>query len=416
MTGVLNVFLAGRLVGKLESDDLSRLVFSYTREWVADKTALPVSLYLPKRIEQYPDEIARPFFSNLLPEATVLGAVARKLGISSRNVFALLKALGGECAGAVTLLPPGVDIEGAGSYKPIDPAELELIIRQMPQKPFLAGDEGVRLSLAGAQHKLPVYIGVDRAVCLTSGTAPSSHILKPEIPGIPSSTRNEALCLDLARELGLPVPHSYLMRVGEAGEVLVIERYDRVKAEDRGLARLHQEDFCQALGFLPEMKYETEGGPDPAACFRLLEKYSASPARDRKTLLEWVVFNFLIHNADGHAKNLSILYSPEGIRLAPFYDLLCTGVYEGIAEKLAMRIGSENRPGWIAPRHWERLAKEIGIGVKLVNKTLSEMAEIIPAALGRVAHNHISAYGDDAIYAKIVAIVEGQARRSQASP
>lgn len=413
MTGELNVYLGNRLVGTLSSADNGNLSFVYSDEWLNDPDSFPLSLYLPKRRERYPDEIARPFFVNLLPEATVLAAVARKLGISSRNHFALLAAIGGECAGAVSLLPQGSDPSTAGSYREVTDEELDGIIGQMPQRPFLAGEEGVRLSLAGAQYKLPVFIRQDGTFCLALGNAPSSHIIKPEMAGIEYSVRNEALCMDLAARLGLPVPETLIRQT--AHEVLVVKRFDRTPTDDGSIARLHQEDFCQALGFMPDTKYETEGGPGLKACFGLLERFSASPAKDRQTLLNWVVFNALIHNADAHAKNISILYTAEGIRLAPFYDLLCTGLYEGISEKMAMRIGNENRPKWIVTRHWERFAQEVGIGAKLVFRTLSEMSEVILPVFSATAQEHCDRYGDSKVYQNLELVLERQVRHIKAT-
>lgn len=395
-------------VGELRLDERRLFVFQYDSEWLSAANAFPISLSLPLSAEPYSDDESRPFFANLLPEAGVRDAVARKLGISPRNEFALLEALGGECAGSVSLLP--IDSTAnppEGNYKPLTDESLDEILDTLPRRPLLAGEEGMRLSLAGAQDKLPVYIEGDQILLPTDG-APSSHILKPPIRGVDGSVYNESFCMTLASRLGLKVPKVWI-RSGKT-DVLVVERYDRKRSEGGRLVRIHQEDFCQALGIPPDIKYEAEGGPSLAACFSLLKKHGASPAADKKALLEWVIFNYLIGNADGHAKNVSLLYEGKRIRLAPFYDLLCTAVYEGLTDKFAMKIGGENRPEWIQKRHWERLAEAAEIKPKLVLGILKILAEMIVDAAEKVAGKVKEKHGDVAIVREVLHIVRDRSQ------
>ena len=142
----LAIYLNDRHVGVLSSDKQQRLVFQYALEWIASKDVPPLSLSLPLQEDAFLDELARPFFTNLLPEARVREAVAKKLGISSRNEFALLEALGGECAGAVTLIPKGAPIEKQSGYRLLSPEELRELVRDLPKKPFLAGEAGPNTS------------------------------------------------------------------------------------------------------------------------------------------------------------------------------------------------------------------------------------------------------------------------------
>ena len=403
----LLVYMGLEKVGRLECGDKGRFTFQYDLEWINRDNVPPLSLSLPLRKEVYDDESARPFFTNLLPESTLREAVARKLGISPRNEFALLEELGGECAGAVSLLPPDTDPAYDGDYREMSEEELHEIVRELPNRPFLAGEEGIRLSLAGAQEKLPVYVKGNK-IFIPRGSFPSSHILKPNIKGIDGSVRNEIFCMSLADELGLQVPSVTL--ITGLDELYVIDRYDRYQDDSGIVHRLHQEDFCQALGLVAETKYETEGGPSLADCFKVLEQYSSSSALDRKKLLEWAVFNTLIHNADAHAKNISLLLLSEEIRLAPFYDLLCTKVYEGVSDKLAMKIGGENRPQWIQPRHWERFSEAVGISSKMVIKTVSELAGQINSAAQEVADAQSRTWGDAPVVDKILQVIERQVR------
>jgi serine/threonine-protein kinase HipA len=173
--------------------------------------------------------------------------------------------------------------------------------------------------------------------------------------------------------------------------------------------RLHQEDFCQALGYLPEQKYESEGGPSLQRCFALLQENSVRPAADRMALLRWVIFNVLIGNADAHAKNLSMIFTDQGPRLAPFYDLICTQVYPDLTEKLAMKIGGENRPAGLQQRHWEKFGDSIAIKPTLVLKTLQDLsASIIPSAQ-TLANDFTNSYGMCPLIEKMLAGIRKRA-------
>ncbi len=403
----LDVYLWDQKVGRLWLDEKRRFVFQYDAEWLGRKGAVPLSLRLPLQTETYPDDLARPFFSNLLPEAEIKRVIAQRLQISESNDFAMLNSIGGECAGAVSVLPAGDRPTAQPDYRELNEEELHKIIIDLPRRPLLAGMEGIRLSLAGAQNKLPVYIE-DGRLSIAAGNAPSSHILKPLIRDLEDTVGNEAFCMKLAQNMRLPVP-TVTIRQG-LDRLFIIARYDRRRDEEGHLARLHQEDFCQALGYLPDQKYESEGGPSLQQCFALLQEHSIQPAADRMALLRWVIFNYLIGNADAHAKNLAILFTDRGPRLAPFYDLICTQVYPDLAEKHAMRIGGENRPAWIQRKHWERLSAAVEIKHGLVFKTLDEMAAAIIPAAQRLALEFAQGHGPSPVVEKILGVIEKGAK------
>lgn len=408
----LSVYLCNEYAGLLTCDRQQRFSFQYDRQWIAKTNVAPLSLSLPLREEAYADEKARPFFTNLLPESGVRDAVARKIGVSPRNEFALLEALGGECAGAVTLIPKGMALDKQSGYLELSPEKFYKIVQELPKKPFLAGEDGIRLSLAGAQDKLPVYIEGER-IFLPQGASPSSHIIKPNNDGIASSIRNEVFCMALADRIGLTVPNVNVMMTPD--ELYVVDRYDRFRDERGTVHRIHQEDFCQAMGLMPETKYEIEGGPSLFDCFALIDRFSTHPALDRKQLLDWVTFNYFIHNADAHGKNISLLLMPDEIRLAPFYDLMCTGAYEGINEKLAMKIGNENRPLWIQSRHWERLAEEVGIKAKFILQTVKKMAKQIENTAKDLASEQQAKWGPALIVAQIQEIIARQVKHTKSA-
>ena len=277
----LTVWLFGRFVGTLAQVD-GRLGFGYSPEWLAQTDAVSLSQSLPLQPAPFDDRATRPFFAGLLPEGDKRKQVAQALHVSRQNDFALLDGIGGECAGAVTLLesgqtPPAGAIENAVQW--LTNAELVAAIDDMPRRPMLAGAQDMRLSLAGAQDKLPVVVrfasgGVQ--IGLPRFGSPSTHILKPAIPGIEGSVFNEGFCMALARALQLDVANAAIHRVqdgSEQREFLLVQRYDRQQApadpaaRSSAWVRLHQEDFCQALSYPPETKYQNEGGPDLAQAF-----------------------------------------------------------------------------------------------------------------------------------------------------
>lgn len=410
MSDVLIVYLRNRRVGRLWLGEGRRFSFQYDKACLAEDHAIPLSLALPIRTEAYEDDTARPFFANLLPEAELRRMIARRLGLSEGNDFALLEAIGGECAGAVTLLPEAVELSEDGGYRPLSDEELDALIRDLPRRPMLAGENDIRLSLAGVQNKLPVFYDRETGrVCLPTGNAPSLHILKPPIERLAHTVENEAFCMQLAVHMGLPVPAATILH--REAPLYLVDRYDREPTSGGKIERLHQEDFCQALGVPPDMKYEKEGGPSLQACFRLLREASIQPVADAKALLGWVIFNFLIGNADAHGKNVSLLLGEQGPQLAPFYDLMSTAVYTELTDKLAMRIGGEDRPQWIIERRWEQFAKDIGIGYKLVRQTLLDMSERIVAEAKSQQMEFTAQHGECEIIDRIIGVIEQRARK-----
>ena len=294
------------------------------------------------------------------PRATSAASWRKRWSVSRQNDFALLDGIGGECAGAVTLLEPGQtpsDAAPADAVRWLDDAELLHLLADMPRRPMLAGDGDLRLSLAGAQDKLPVVVSGER-IGLPLFGSPSTHILKPAIEGIEGSVFNEGFCMALARAMGLDAAPTEIRRV-HGQPYLLVQRYDRLPVAQTpatSIQRLHQEDFCQALGMPPELKYQNEGGPDLAQAFALVRSATRPNAPHILKLLGFVLFNTLVGNHDAHAKNFSLLYTPRGAVLAQLYDALSTAVYPELTDKMAMKIGSKYRFAEVHARHWEQFA------------------------------------------------------------
>lgn len=382
---MLDVYLHHDLAGQLIQDEHGQMVFDYAASWLENPVAIPLSHSLPLRKERFITHECRGFFAGILPEQDKREIIAKNLGISARNDFAMLESIGGECAGAITFLPAGETLPKKNHrYHPLSDKELAETLKSLPRHPLLAGEEGVRLSLAGAQDKIAVHVSDNGAISIPLGGAPSTHILKPAIAHFEGMVFNEALCLNLAGKVGIPVAEASIHQV-QGIDYLLVKRYDRKGLSGiRSLVqllhakeRLHQEDFCQALGIISERKYQHEGGPSLKQCFDLLRKISNAPIIDIQDLLDGVIFNFLIGNHDAHGKNFSILYYDHYIQLAPLYDLICTVYYPNLSQRMAMKIGGEYDSGKIYPRHFEKFADETGLAKPMVKKRVLELADIV---------------------------------------
>lgn len=402
----LQVIYHGQLVGELHQTDTGRLSFNYTEAWLSSDGARAISHSLPLRAEAFEERECIGFFGGLLPEKTNREVIAKNLGITSKNDFAMLKEIGGECAGAISLIEMGKNAATQeASYKHVTGHELEAIILRLPKVPLLAGTGEIRLSLAGAQNKLALFKD-EQGFALPLNESPSSHILKPDSQHFPKLVENEAYCLWLSAQCGLPTAEAEVLDIG-SHRSLLITRYDRTGVGEQ-LTRLHQEDFCQALGVPSRTKYQAEGGPNFADCFALIRKASTQPARDLITLFEASIFNYLIGNNDAHGKNFAFLYAPidarPSIRLAPLYDLVCTAYFEDLSPKMAMKIGKAYLPSDIRLKHWETFWEAIGFSKRQALKQSLEFADRVASALKSTPENEVEAKIQEIISYRIAAI------------
>jgi serine/threonine-protein kinase HipA len=386
MARTLDVYLHEEPVGHLIQDDGGQMSFEYLESWLAKPGAAALSQSLPLRKERFPVKECRGFFGGVLPEESKREIIARNLGISARNDYAMLEQIGGECAGAVTFVPAGQAVPRRDyHYRKLDPKELAGILRELPKRPLLAGEKGIRLSLAGAQDKVPVRIEGEE-VSLPLGGAPSTHILKPAVERFEGVVFNEALCMTLAAHLNLPVAKVETRKVEDV-DYLLVERYDRKRVMIDGVPaveRLHQEDFCQAQNIVSEMKYQKEGGPCFKQCFALLRNVSTTPVIDLASLLDATIFNYLVGNNDAHGKNFSLLYPDKEIRMAPLYDVISTIFYPELAIEMAMQIGREYSSDRVTPKDFEQLAEDAGLAKPLVRRRVPELATVAIEALEKM--------------------------------
>jgi len=417
----LGLWYEKQLVGNLWNNDLDRIGFRYSDDWLTNEARFAISLRLPLETKEFPPDegIAHRFFSNLLPEGQARTHIINDLKISDSD-YTLLEEIGGECAGAFNILPDVSEPEPRENWKytKLLNKDLETLIARRGNGINFRNNSNkpIRLSLAGAQNKCPILI-TDKGRFLPNNEAPTSHILKFQLADYKHVPAYETILMKLATSIGMNVAKIELrslagLPASEPGKSFVeIERYDRVTDEEGNIFRLHQEDFCQALGYGYNQKYQLNGGPSFADCLNLIREYSIEPTEDSLALVDWQIFNFLAGNSDGHAKNLSILYSKDNsLRLAPFYDLVCTRAIKRIATDLAFSIGEEYNPARIYKRNWEVFAKEVDMNARFLIKTVENLIENILDSLPKVIQEFENDYGKYMALQQLEQFIRGQCR------
>lgn len=373
---MLTIYNENEEVGHVEDDG----GFVYSQTWRGRRGAFPLSVTMPLAEREVEPSVFLTWAANLLPEADQLVMVGRSLGVSPGDTIGLLERIGRDTAGALSFGAPGGRTRSGWAPIARD-QDLERIIDELPRKPFLAGDDGVSMSLAGVQSKIAVGRDEQGRLYIPVDGAPSTHILKPDSDRLLGSVPNEAFCLTLARRCGLRVPS---VTTGRAGgrSYLLIERYDRRAIGDEW-RRLHQEDFCQALGLPPSAKYERNRtgpkGPSAADMLMVVRKHALAP--DVLALLDAIVFNILACNTDAHAKNYSLMVTNGRPTSAPIYDFMCASVFDGITPNLAQSIDGKTRGDHLRRRHWTRFLQAAGFGAAPMLRRINALATRVLAEL-----------------------------------
>lgn len=373
----LPIFYEEKPVATLLQNDRGFCELRYEAEW--QRHGFDISVTLPRAQQHHTGDVVRAFFENLLPEASIRESLARHYGVSTENIFALLTRIGRDCAGAFSIGGPG----NKGEYLLLTEPELQAELDKLPQYPMASARPGTSLSLAGAQHKLPIF-RKENEIYLPLHGAASNSIIKLPIAAFPHSVENEFFCMRLAQRIGLPVAGTEILSLPKE-KVLLVERYDR-EGSDFYPQRLPQEDFCQMLGLSSAVKYESEGGPTFADCADYIRRYSFRSAKDLLRLVQWAAFNLCIGNNDAHAKNLSMLRQGNALSLAPHYDLISTTFYgRRLQKKLAMRIGGQQWSHHVSRRRWGIFADAVGLPQTTVLLRVASTANAILRALPPVA-------------------------------
>jgi serine/threonine-protein kinase HipA len=388
MSGELLALLDGKEAGRVRNDARGRLTFVYDDGWREAPDAYPLSLSMPLAAREHGPSVVQAFLWGLLPDnELILSRWAKNFQVSARNVFALMSHVGEDCAGAVQFISPErLDAMRSGTedkvawLKESDIAKRLRILRDDHAAWRLPRDTG-QFSLAGAQPKTALLLQGKRWG-IPSGRIPTTHILKPPTGHFNGHAENEHVCLALARNLGLPAAQSKVIRF-ENEIAIVIERYDRQPGGNE-IARIHQEDICQALGMMPTRKYQNEGGLGAADIVELLRNSSTDRQADVTTFVDALGLNWLIAGTDAHAKNYALLLGAgPRVRLAPLYDvasLLPYDEFDSKKLKLAMTIGGEYRLHQIGLRQWQKLARDTRLDAEELIARLRSMANQLPDA------------------------------------
>lgn len=437
----LSVWANGELVGHWTPAGRRPMALAYAEAWLSSASARPLSLSLPLPLlgnEPLRGERVQHFFDNLLPDS---GAIRKRLAqrytAGSEDTFDLLAAIGRDCVGAVQLLqadetPTGFDrIDG----EPLDDEAVAALLRSaVGASAFgpMSQQQDFRISIAGAQEKTALLWHEGRWM-RPLGATPTTHIVKLPLglvgnlqADMRTSVHNEWLCLQLMQALGFDVARADIATFADHAPVLVVERFDRKPhPHEPWILRLPQEDFCQALGVSPALKYEADGGPGVEQLAQVLHGSQHARA-DLSTLLASQVAFWLMAATDGHAKNFSIrLHSGGAYALAPVYDVLSAWPIVGNGKqqlawknaRLAMAVSGRNRHYHLASvmrRHFNATAARCGWGESaedVIGELLSKVESAIDTVEGRLPEGFPQEVAD-----AIFKGMRAQAKRLQEQP
>lgn len=385
------LYFRDRLIGVIDRlADQGRLRLTYDESWRAMPGVWPISLSLPISRAVHTDqrrETQRPvehFLWGLLPDnEETISRWAREFGVGRHDPLAILSEIGADCPGGISFVEPADE----GYEEALDNKRLGHEMRRLQESlpSALEGDHG-QFSLAGAQAKTALRKTATGWAVPHGGLA-STHILKPAMTGLADQALNEHFCLELARRIGLPAVESEVVNFDDV-PVLVVKRFDRLGAVPN-LLRLHQEDFCQALGVHPRNKYEAEGGPGLADMMQLLDRHSGDPLADQTRLYQAVLFNLIIAGTDAHAKNFALIYPPTAgsPRLAPLYDMNSMYPYATQRRDMrsSLRVAGHYKLRELTREHLVRRIDGCRLRARDMENVRDELLETLPGSARQLA-------------------------------
>ncbi|TVT34453.1 type II toxin-antitoxin system HipA family toxin [Marinobacter vinifirmus] len=387
----LLVALNGIEVGTLEKARSGAMTFQYLKEWVDRPGARATSLSLPLTLAPYKGEKVYNFFDNLLPDSDTLRArMQARFRVASSHPFDLLASVGRDCIGAIQLYPNGMVLPDVTQTRarPLNNRDIENLLAGYQDAPLgMAKDHDFRISLAGAQEKTALLWHQNQWQ-LPLGSTPTSHIFKLPIGflehsniDLRESSENEWLCLQILKAFGLPTANADLACFGNQS-ILIVEHFDRKWSSDGSwLMRLPQEDFCQALGISPALKYESDGGPGLRQCMKILEG-SQNARQDRDRFFKTQLVFWLLAAIDGHAKNFSLFLEPgSAYRMTPLYDVIS-------AYPLMTQGSLAPARAKMLPRHFLSTAKAMGFSptraAAIMEETVAQTEAVIESVNARL--------------------------------
>lgn len=397
----------GKRVGKAAAEQLlEKFSFEYDPEWLKWSESFPLSQNIPQESSRWSASRSHPYFANLLPEGHARQVYCDRYNVNFNDDLGLLRELGTDTAGAFEITP-------ADNNPDIGKEETSVPLKQIKKWAYGESElnseqwESPRSSLAGEQPKAAVVL-TDSGYAFPPPGEPTTHILKFESKNNPSLPANEYLITRFAAALGLEVVDSELdSRTRRPSHV--IRRYDR---QDQGdsIERIHQEDICQILGLMPSKKYAGNGGPSNEDIAEVIQHHSCQPDTDLERFTRWVIFSAISGNINAHAKDLSLVYAPDGLKLAPFYDLVCTEAGEHLEPKLATAVGGERRTDRLSRKNWERFAADIGVTTEFVLSEVNRMLESADLALEKATTELHEEVSDPPILQNILQIINNRGR------
>lgn len=427
-TKTLNVYIAKTFCGQLAEGRHGRISFEYDPNYCG----VPLSLSMPVGLERYDDRAVRPYLMGLLPdEASTRAAIGAKFGVSGNNPFRLLEIIGFDCPGAVQICPPNVDLPtGNDAHDLVELSENSIEEKLAAVRHNAAAAWSSKIepeghwSLAGCQAKFALRARSGRWFeC--AGASATTHIMKPGVIGLSNQALVEYLSMKTASATGLPVAKvDYRMFGSEPA--IIVERYDRAQSRSGEILRIHQEDFCQALGVSPDIKYAEQGGPTTPQIIELLKATGKNAQENVYRFILYLFFNYLTGATDAHAKNHSILLvAPSDMRLAPLYDVASIAPYQSLAPtkrkpiRAALSIGGENRFGMLKRADVEKMTRDcrlddLGLDADLLCEKLVMMANIVPDALRAVIDDAQSRelHGIDEVASALQGEIEDNCKRT----
>lgn len=405
----LYVYMYGEAVGELTEGSDGHLGFEYTG------APYPLSVRMPVGRERYSAEYAEPFFENMIPEGKRRTALARQFHVSEGDVFSLLREIGGDCAGAVTLYPEKLQAQLHRTPTEISPNDLVHIIDELPCHPLLTGStHAPRVCIAGTQKKFALCKGADGRYWRSDEAHPTTHVIKITNPRFPDLLQNELFCMTLAKHF-FEDAVDVRMNAVEGRPYLEIRRFDRTEKGGH-CGRVHQEDFCQVYGIMSRDKYHEDGGPGVHDIFRAIATYSRQKEADSTKMLRLLVLNYLLGNTDAHAKNLSLLHvdRANSVVLSPPYDLVATEVNlkEKESRTMAMPINGKDQYNSLTKEDWSILFSQLNLNPtatwNLLRQSFAGVVEHAELLANRFNADPLTA---SEIYAKIIANVRTRFER-----
>ncbi|KPC53739.1 HipA domain-containing protein [Amantichitinum ursilacus] len=427
----LDAHINDQPIGALHFDEESRrFAFEYAATWLARVDHFPLSPVLASEqlaalSEERASAAVRQFFQNLLPEGQALEDVANANRVSKTNLFAILRVIGRETAGALAMTADDDGVVAATMPgRLVTEAELSSRIRARAQLPLSVWDGRMRLSIAGVQDKVALYVRDDAWFLSNAARQASTHIFKPDPqqPALAHLTTNEFFCMKLAQAAGLTVAECDLIHVPEP--VLVIKRFDRQLQTDGEVTRLYVIDGCQLLGLPADYKYEHNMGSgqdvqhirDGASLpwlFRSAGDHFSRPIERMTFLLPWLLIQVLLGNNDAHAKNLSFFVDSSGLWPTPSYDLVCTEIHQGLDQEMAMAVGDAFVYEALTPYEWAHFAHLCQIPRALLVQQMRHWAKAVRAVLESTRLLVTAKGGDEDCIERITAFVAARCDRMQ---